>query len=154
MLAGSITSLSKRLRSAGFHVTIETAGTVIREVDADLMSISPKFASSAPDSDRHPAWNQRHESTRLPLSTIQQLIDQSVDYQLKFVVDSSQDYPELLDFLSQINHDQNKVWVMPQGSTVEALNRAVYWLKPWCEERGFHFCERMQIRWFGNRRGT
>ena len=154
MLAGSISTLSRHLRLAGFHVTVETAGTVMRDVEVDLMSISPKFSSSAPDRDRHPAWHQRHESRRLPISIIQQLIDQSQDYQLKFVVDSSQDYPELLDFLGQVRHDKNKVWVMPQGSTIEALNRAVYWLKPWCEERGFHFCERMQIRWFGNRRGT
>lgn len=154
MLPLSTTSLAKRLRQEGFHITIETAGTVHREIDVDLMSISPKFASSAPDARRHPQWHQRHQQERMQLQIIRKLIRQSADYQLKFVVDSDRDYPELLEFLRAIHTEESKVWVMPQGSTNEALNRANYWLKPWCEEQGFHYCERMQIRWFGNRRGT
>lgn len=154
LLSRFVAPLASRLRKEGFHLTIETAGTVDRAVEADLMSISPKFSSSAPQQDKHPDWHQRHQERRLPWNTLQKLIDQSSDYQLKFVVDSSQDYPELLEFIEKIQAVKSKVWVMPQGSTIEALNRAEYWLKPWCTSQGFHYCERMQIRWFGNRRGT
>ena len=154
MLAKGSVELTKILRDAGFHLTIETAGTIDREVEADLMSISPKFSSSAPDPGKHPIWHQRHESRRLPIDVITTLMNRAVDYQLKFVVDSERDYTELLDLLENLQADESKVWVMPQGSTNEALNRANYWLKPWCEQKGFHYCERMQIRWFGNRRGT
>ncbi|MDC0278855.1 7-carboxy-7-deazaguanine synthase QueE [bacterium] len=154
MLSREITALTKLLRQAGFHITIETAGTINREVTCDLMSISPKFSSSAPDQQRHPTWHRRHQANRLPLATIQTLIDQSADYQLKFVVDSSLDFSELIELLDQIKANQKKVWVMPQGSSIEAMNRATYWLKPWCESHGFNYCDRMQIRWYGNRRGT
>ena len=154
MLSRATTELSKSLRQAGFHLTIETAGTVERDVDVDLLSISPKFSSSAPDPTKHPTWHERHESRRLPLEIMTRLISRAMDYQLKFVVDSERDYAELLEFLHVIKADESKVWVMPQGSTIEALNRAEYWLKPWCDKQGFHYCERMQIRWFGNRRGT
>jgi len=43
------------------HVTIETAGTLELPVECDLMSISPKFASSAPDAKDEPHWHRRHE---------------------------------------------------------------------------------------------
>jgi GAF domain-containing protein len=40
-------------------VTIETAGTLYLPVECDLMSISPKFATSAPASETHPRWHRR-----------------------------------------------------------------------------------------------
>ncbi len=154
MLAKAISPLTDLLHRAGFHLTIETAGTIHRDVQADLLSISPKFASSTPHASKHPKWHERHETQRLRTGTLQKLIDGAQDYQLKFVVDSSQDYAELLKLIEELNLDRSKVWVMPQGSTEDALDRATYWLKPWCEQQGFHYCERMQIRWYGNRRGT
>ncbi len=39
-------------------------------------------------------------------------------------------------------------------ATIEAMDAALPWLKPWCEDQGFQFCDRQQIRWYGNRRGT
>ena len=46
LLSRFVAPLASRLRKEGFHLTIETAGTVDRAVEADLMSISPKFSSS------------------------------------------------------------------------------------------------------------
>ena len=36
----------------------------------------------------------------------------------------------------------------------EAMDAAAHWLKAWVEQAGFRYCDRMQIRWYGNRRGT
>jgi 7-carboxy-7-deazaguanine synthase len=146
--------LCNLLRAAGRHITIETAGTIDRIVECDLMSISPKFRSSAPDPAQHPRWNHLHQQRRMPISTIRSLIDHSNDFQLKFVVDSPHDYPELLEIADQIGAGAQDVWVMPQGSSVAAMDAAAGWLQPWCESQGFHYCDRMQIRWYGNRRGT
>ena len=55
MLFAELIPLCERLRAIGRHVTIETAGTLYLPVECDLMSISPKFASSAPDADAAPA---------------------------------------------------------------------------------------------------
>src|SRR3990170_7259929 len=41
LLQPDVVPLSHALRDAGRHVTIETAGTVFRDVHADLMSVSP-----------------------------------------------------------------------------------------------------------------
>lgn len=49
MLFEPVTELTRRLKDAGFHITIETAGTLDRAVTCDLMSISPKLSNSVPD---------------------------------------------------------------------------------------------------------
>jgi 7-carboxy-7-deazaguanine synthase len=146
--------LCRELRGQDFHVTIETAGTIDRNIESDLISISPKFASSAPEAMKHPQWNQLHHRRRMPIDTMRSLIKRSNDYQLKFVVDSAEDYEELKWVVDQLNADSPDVWVMPQGSTIDAMDKAIRWLKPWCDDQGFQYCDRQQIRWYGNRRGT
>lgn len=154
MLAKQSVELCRLLRASGRHLTIETAGTIERDVECDLMSISPKFASSTPDSDQHPRWNQLHQQRRMPLDTMRRLIDAAPDYQLKFVVDSPADYDELVEVVESLAAEPDDVWVMPQGSTIEAMEQAAEWLEPWCQSQGYQYCDRMQIRWYGNRRGT
>lgn len=154
LLPAPASTLTRALRKAGLHVTIETAGTVDRDVQCDLISISPKFSSSAPDERAHPTWHRRHQERRMPIDTMRRLINRAADHQLKFVVDSPRDYPELLEIVSKLAADAGNVWIMPQGSTIEAMDRAATWLQPWCQDQGFQYCDRMQIRWYGNRRGT
>lgn len=90
----------------------------------------------------------------MPIETMRRLIDQSPCFQLKFVADSPRDFPELIWNVEQLAVRPEDVWVMPQGSTIDAMDAAADWLQPWCEKNGFHYCDRMQIRWYGNRRGT
>ncbi len=146
--------LCRVLRQQGYHVTIETAGTIDRKIECDLMSISPKFFSSAPAAEEHPNWNRRHHRRRQSVETIAALIDRAADFQLKFVCDSAADYDELVEMVDRLGVESSNVWVMPQGSTIDAINAAINWLKPWCEQQGFRYCDRHQIRWYGNRRGT
>ncbi len=154
MLPPESVALAKAMRQVGLHVTIETAGTVDRNIECDLMSISPKFRSSTPDPVEHPKWSVLHEQRRMPIATMLSLIDRSPEFQIKFVVDSTNDYTETLQVVDQLKIQPTDVWIMPQGSTIEAMDKASVWLKPWAESNGFHYCDRMQIRWFGNRRGT
>jgi 7-carboxy-7-deazaguanine synthase len=154
LLSPQVVPLCQALRRRGLHLTIETAGTVDQPVECDLMSISPKFASSTPAAEQHPKWSNLHERRRMSIDTIVRLIGRAIDYQLKFVVDSAKDFDELTWVANQLAASPGKIWIMPQGSTPEALDSAALWLKPWCEKNGFHYCDRMQIRWYGNRRGT
>ena len=154
LLPPALKDLCAALRNVGMHTTIETAGTVDREIDCDLMSISPKFHSSRPRADDHPNWARLHNERRMPIETMKRLIDRAPDHQLKFVVDSPEDYDELNAIVHETAVEPTNVWVMPQGSTIDALDDSLGWLKPWCELSGYRYCDRMQIRWFGNRRGT
>src|SRR5664279_5163899 len=62
MLFPAIVQLSKELREAGLHITVETAGTVYQDVECDLMSLSPKLANSTPED---PVWRERHDERRI-----------------------------------------------------------------------------------------
>lgn len=154
MLPKESTALCQAIQSEGYHLTVETAGTIDREAPCDLLSISPKFRSSTPDPEQHGKWSRLHAERRLPIPVMRRLIEKASDYQLKFVVDSPSDYDELREIVNDLGVPHDQVWVMPQGSTNEAMDRAQTWLLPWVESQGFQYCDRMQIRWFGNRRGT
>ncbi len=147
LLPNEISRLCRRLRDAGFHVTVETAGTIDRYLECDLMSTSPKLASSTPDATEHPAWSHRHQQRRMPIDIMRRLIDRSDDFQVKFVVDSPGDYDELLQVVAGLGIATSDVWVMPQGSTIPAITESATWLAPWTQSQGFHYCDRMQIHW-------
>ncbi|MDC0283986.1 7-carboxy-7-deazaguanine synthase QueE [Mariniblastus sp.] len=154
MIAKDLAGLCKKIRSCGFHITIETAGTVVQEVDCQLMSISPKFGNSDPTLARAGEWRQRHVATRYQPQVVTQLI-RDYDFQLKFVLDVPEDIDEILDYLDVLGQPVgDRVLLMPQGVDQDALEKRRRWLEPLCEKRGFVFCPRMHIEWYGNRRGT
>ena len=154
MLPSEIVSLCRELKSVGMHITIETAGTIDRDLPCDLMSISPKLASSTPDATEHPRWSALHDERRMPIEAMRNLIARSAEFQLKFVVTSSGDFAEIEEVAEAIGAEPNDVWIMPEGVTNEAMDQAAIWLKPICDQRSYRYCDRMQIRWYGNRRGT
>jgi 7-carboxy-7-deazaguanine synthase len=159
LLFADVAELCRRLRGRGYHVTIETAGTVALDAPADLMSISPKLASSAPPTDTPSGWAARHEATRRRDEAILALVAQG-PYQLKFVVDSSADIDEALAWVADLDRarpggiDRGRVLLMPQGRAAEELERTTAWLAGECLRIGARLAPRHHIAWFGNTRGT
>jgi 7-carboxy-7-deazaguanine synthase len=154
MLFAELIPLCNRLRDIGRHVTVETAGTLYLPVEADLMSISPKSASSAPsvELDRH--WHFRHERERHRPDVIRRLIGE-FNYQLKFVIDAESDLDHVHAYLAEFSEiARDRVLLMPQGVDQEQLEERAAWLRPHCESHGFVFCPRKQIEWFGAVPGT
>ena len=90
MLFAELLPLAEQLRQSGMHITVETAGTLYLPVTCDLMSISPKFASSGPQPEKHPHWSRRHERQRYQPEVLNALMAE-YDYQLKFVIDHEAD---------------------------------------------------------------
>ena len=155
MLPIGIVELVNRLRAESMHVTIETAGTVFRDVPADLMSISPKLAGSGPRGEApidSPAG--RHEATRWRPEVIARLTRIAGDFQIKYVVDNREDFDVAIAATEEIAVPNDSVWIMPQGIDAATLDEKAEWLRPLCAAHGFHFCDRMHVRWYGNRRGT
>lgn len=154
MLFAELIPLCQVLRAEQRHVTIETAGTLFLPLECDLMSISPKFASSAPDQQQHPRWRHRHNLARYRPDVVRQLIDRHV-YQLKFVIDERDDLEEVETFLQAIGKfSRQRVLLMPQGVDRMELDQRAEWLKPYCRQQGYVFCPRKQIEWYGPVRGT
>jgi 7-carboxy-7-deazaguanine synthase len=138
----------------GRHITIETAGTLYLPAACDLMSISPKFASSAPAADRHPRWNRRHERERHRPEVIRRLVAE-YEYQVKLVIDSPADLDEVSRYLAEFPEiSRARVLLMPQGIDQSQLDARADWLRPYCDTQGLVFCPRKQIEWFGPVRGT
>ena len=154
MLYAELIPLTQQLRAAGLHLTIETAGTLYLPVACDLMSISPKLASSTPAAATAGKWSARHESTRHQPVVIDRLLA-DYDCQLKFVIDSPADCAEVESWLAE--HPQahrDRVLLMPQGTGDAVLAKTTAWLEPYCRDHGFTFCPRKHIEWYGARRGT
>jgi 7-carboxy-7-deazaguanine synthase len=135
------------------HLTIETAGTVYRELECDLISLSPKLSSSAPKNSDS-TWYREHQLRRDRIEIVRRYMREHA-YQLKFVVDDEQDARDVLTYLDRIpDYSGQRILLMPQGVDVETLNAKAEWLIPWCERHGLRYCPRQHITWFGNRRAT
>ena len=165
MMFGGLTELSARLSSAGLHVTIETAGTVIPAggVMFDLISISPKLANSTPVGDPRDAtgaWAARHEARRINMPVLNGLLAQSrapgKDRQLKFVVGETtreRDVAVIEVLLKGLDGwAPSDVLLMPEG-VVRPGESFVQWLVAACLERGWRYCPRLHIELWGNQRG-
>lgn len=158
MMFAGLVELSQKLSAIGMHITVETAGTLVLDgLVCKLMSLSPKLANSTPINDpRDPlgAWAKRHEERRLNFDAINELIASTRDRQLKFVVSSREDLPEIESVLSQISgYQPSDVMLMPEGVTVPDPD-AVAWVVEECVSRGWSYCPRVHVQLFGDTRGT
>lgn len=154
MLFAELLPLAEQLAHHGRHITIETAGTLSLPVRCDLMSISPKLGNSTPTIERAGRWRERHERSRHVPDVIRDLTERYA-YQLKFVIASRVDLDEVLEYLQlQPYLARDRVWLMPEGTSVETLAAIGEWLAPWCEREGMQFCPRRHIEWYGATRGT
>ena len=159
LLFGETVELCGLLRAAGVHVTIETAGTVlpgVGDVEADLMSISPKLASSTPAAAEAGSWAARHEAARRRDDVVRSLMRPG-RWQLKFVIDSRADLAEAVDWIAALGverSDRRSVFMMPQGRSAAELSSTAAWLESACRDHGFRLAPRHHIDWFGHARGT
>jgi len=151
MINPDLPQLVQKLKASEKHITIETAGIVfIPALPCDLMSISPKLSNSTPDD---PKLAAVHEDSRLDVVVLRELID-NYNYQLKFVVDSQADLPEIQQTIEQIgNVDSEKVMLMPQAATRDELLAKSQMVADICKRTGFTFCHRLQVLLWNTARG-
>jgi 7-carboxy-7-deazaguanine synthase len=149
MIAKGVDILTERLRGAGMHITIETAGTVYGQVQCDLMSISPKLANSTPEGD----WARQHDKLRIQIEVIRRLMD-LCEYQLKFVVSKPEDVEEIRDIVSRVRAEMSKVVLMPEGTDPARLREKAVWIAELCKAEGFRYGPRLHVDIWGDRRGV
>jgi 7-carboxy-7-deazaguanine synthase len=153
MIFSESVSLTHALRERGFHITVETAGTVWQDVACDLMSISPKLANSTPAEREGGRWAAAHERLRLNPAALRALTA-AYDYQLKFVVSQAEDLEEVRSIRALVDTPAERVLLMPEGVTPEALAARSEWLVEICKAERFRFCPRVHVMLYGNRRGV
>ena len=152
MINSELLQLARKLKAAGKHITIETAGIAyVPDLPCDLMSISPKLSNSTPEDSKLAAI---HENSRLDMAVLRELID-NYNYQLKFVVDSPDDLPEIRQTIEGTgNIDSKKVMLMPQAATRDELLAKSPMVAELCKQTGFAFSQRLHILLWNGQRGT
>jgi 7-carboxy-7-deazaguanine synthase len=153
-LAHEIEELSLKLKTAGAHVTIETAATIFKTVTCDLVSMSPKLSNSTPWQKQNGKFAAMHEQHRVSLSVMQRFID-GYDYQLEFVIDREQDFIEVRQILDELkNLNISRVLMMAQARSRRELRHKSRWIVDLCKKHGYGYSPRLHIELYGNRRGT
>lgn len=155
MIMPEIVALCGELKSAGYHITIETAATVFKDLAVDLASLSPKLSNSTPWEREGGKFAAAHEKQRINVEVIQKFIDTSPDFQLKFVVSEWKDLAEIDELLKQLRGWKNEdVQLMAEGTDARTLEERALWLADVCKERGWRLTPRLHVMIWGNRRGT
>lgn len=159
------TDLLDRLGDLGYHTTVETNGTIHRECDIDLVSISPKLESSTPTPERAPKkdasseWADRHESRRIDIDVLSALID-DYEFQLKFVVTGPDDLPEISDLVERVRAATSTrvrdtdVLLMPEGATRTALDETRETVAELAMEHGYRYTPRSHVDLWNDAPGT
>jgi 7-carboxy-7-deazaguanine synthase len=146
--------LCRRLKAAGFHVTVETAATVFAPLEIDLASLSPKLANSTPTARQGGRFARAHQAARLRPDVIQQFLDRG-DYQLKFVVEGEGDLAEIRALLGKLRDvDPAKVMLMPQAAARQELAARGPAIVELAKRSGFRYSPRLHIELFGNAPGA
>lgn len=137
------------------YITLETNGTrllsheLIRSID--LVSLSPKLSNSIPAGSH---WQKIHDKERIDTDVLREWISSANDYQLKFVVSSPGDLPEIRSLITAINADKRHVYLMPEGTVPAQLQEKRLWLADLCIREGYRYCERIHVVIYGDKRGV
>ena len=151
MLFEPVVDLALALKDLGHTITIETAGTVFRELPCDLMSISPKLLNSVPVGTD---WESRHAAARLNFEALSALVER-YDCQLKFVIGSLSDISEISAILENLPFVKpERVLLMAEGTDSAVILEGMKALVPIAMERGWRLTPRMHVDLFGNTKGT
>ena len=137
--------LAASLHRRGFYCEVETNGTIAPSADmVDAISqwnVSPKIASSG----------NRAESREKP-DVLRAFRDLGNAY-FKFVVVEPADVDEVSGLVDRYEISPERVLLMPEGVTAEAVLERGKWVAETCVERGFRFSTRLHILLWGDERG-
>ena len=134
-------------------VTIETNATIFYPVQADLMSLSPKLASSTP-------WKhdtklaKKHDRDRINLEAIQKFLDH-YHCQLKFVISDGSELDEIQDLIEKLDYIQpDRVLLMPEGITGSEIREKQLMVVGICQQMGWRYSDRLHVRLWNDQRGV
>jgi organic radical activating enzyme len=143
-----LVELMAALRGDGeeWFFEIETNGTILPGAEffaaIGQMNVSPKLANSGTG-----------EELRLKPTVLAGLAATGKAW-FKFVVRDERDIGEIRALMERAGISGNRVILMPEGRTVEALDKTAAWLAERCRDLGFRFSDRLHVRLWGDRRGV
>jgi 7-carboxy-7-deazaguanine synthase len=151
LLQREIGALTRELRRAELHVTVETAGTQDPRFECNLLSLSPKTANSDPQG----GWRDRHRRLRMEIGPMRRLVRRFRNHQLKFVVSDGDDMREVTAVVESIGGiAPSRVLLMAEGRTADEVARKAPMVAALCSEHGFRYTPRLHLDLFGGGRGV
>lgn len=143
-LADLIDHVRANLPACKFEV--ETNGTITPDQDLqsriDQFNVSPKLKSS------------RNEDDRRIVPDALRFYTQTDHAYFKFVIANKSDLAEVEGLINDYELPRNRLFLMPEGTSVPALDDKARWLLDAAVRLGVGFSDRMHIRLFGDTRGT
>lgn len=125
---------------------VETNGTRVPSPEfaaaVDQFNVSPKLANAG-----------MPESLRLNSAALAAFAAMPHAW-FKFVVAEPGDLEEIERLRAAHGLPRERVLLMPEGRTVEEIDRSAGWLAEICRDRGYRFSDRLHIRLWGDRRGV
>ena len=128
------------------EVEIETNGTTRASAHVDIRvdqyNVSPKLSHSGNDA---------------ALALLPERLDfyaSDPRAYFKFVIAEAGDVDEVLALQREHRIRSDKVFLMPEGTTSEALRERQVWLSELCLKHGFRMSDRLHIHLYGDERGT
>ena len=133
------------LKDKGFYFEVETNGTIVPipelERDIDQWNVSPKLATSDNPVDRREIPRVLESFREIPGAYF------------KFVVVEPQDVDEVCDLRDRYGLPADRIILLPEGTTVDAVQRRSQWVSEACVREGFRFSTRLHILLWGDKRG-
>lgn len=147
----SLEQLISLLQNQGYHITIETNGTINTEIHCDLISISPKLSNSIPESIKSKEQIERYNQKRINIEAIRNYMRNNY-YQIKFVVrDMQEDFDEIKEILDELGeYDEERILIMPQAASIEQLNKVQAEIVRLCILNNMRYANRLQLQVWRN----
>jgi len=146
LLQGAALARMAALLPRGMAIEIETNGTVAPHPMLDPLvaqyNVSPKLKNSGNPADLAQISERLREWSKKPQA------------HFKFVVESPEDIPEVLDLAETHAIAPERIWLMAEGRTSEALRQRGAWLAEICMRHGMNYSDRLHIHLHGDTRGT
>ncbi len=139
------------LQNRGYHITVETNGTINTKIDCDLLSISPKLSNSIPKSIKSKEQREDYNQKRINIKAIRSYIRNN-NYQIKFVVrDMQEDFDEIKELLDELGeYDKERILIMPQAASIEQLNKVQAEIVRLCILNNMRYANRLQLQIWRN----
>ena len=144
--------LLNELRSSFDHITVETAGIeYVANLPIDLVSLSPKLSNSLPANDE----KRKKQLEFLADSEILTDFIDNYNTQLKFVVESEIELPEIRHLLSSLPPlKSSQIMFMPQAKDKDEYASKSRVVVDLCMKNGYSFSPRLHVQFWGNKRGV
>lgn len=142
----------KHFLQKGHRISVESNGSVDFRFDEVLKELY--FTLSVKLSNSGEPFNRR-----IKPSNIQNIIDNAKNVVFKFVLngqmcENGSAISEIKELFSKLNLKNNRVYLMPQGVSVEELDKNIQKIYPLCLQEGFCLTDRIHIRIWGDKRGV